>query len=263
MPPGTPNYWSWLFAARDMRQPLIGIYALMAELRALTEASADAGVAQIKLAWWRDELRRLAAGLPLHPITRFLMELPRTEASMVEHLETSIEAVAAQAAGAPLELAAELESHADALYGVPLRVAARLSGGPDRGELHAATAALAVGQYLARAVADSGRDARAGRIPFAIDELLAAGIGNDDLAGGPSPRLQDYLQQLRVRAADYFSAADRLLPPAERAGSRHLLVLSTLGANHVNGHRNPSSADFHLADLYNAWNAARRAAASR
>jgi hypothetical protein len=44
---------------------------------------------------------------------------------------------------------------------------------------------------------------------------------------------------------------------------RHLHVLAALGLDHLHGHRSPSSADFRLADLYNAWNAARRAAAAR
>jgi len=57
------------------------------------------------------------------------------------------------------------------------------------------------------------------------------------------------------------------LAPEQRPPLRHLLVLAALGAKHSSdGERrsgNPSGADFRLADLYNAWNAARRAAAAR
>ena len=35
VPPGSARYWSWLFAARESREPLLGIYALLAEWRAL------------------------------------------------------------------------------------------------------------------------------------------------------------------------------------------------------------------------------------
>jgi 15-cis-phytoene synthase len=247
-----------------MREPLIGIYALMAEWRALMDPATDVSVARIQLTWWRDEMNRLAANSPLHPISRHLAELPRAAVAVFAPLANSVEAAIAQVAGAPLERADELQPHADALYGTPLLAAARLGGARgDHGVLHGCTAALAAAEYLARAIADYGREARAGRIPFAVDELLAAGIENDDLAADPPPRLQAYLERLRGNAANYFSIAAHVLPPAEQPELRHLMVLAALGAKHLNGRKSPSSADFHLADLYNAWNVARRAAAAR
>ena len=251
-----------------MREPLIGIYALMAEWRALMDPATDSGVSQIKLTWWRDEMRRLAAGSPLHPITRHLAQLPGARVAAFAPLESSVEAAAAQVAGAPLERAGELESHADALYGTPLLAAARIGSARsdhlDRSTTHSCTAALAAAEYLARAVADYGREARAGRVPFPVDELLAAGIDNDDLAAAEPPaRLQIYLKQLRDKAAGYFSTAASALPPTEQPELRHLLVLATLGVRYLNGRRSLSSADFRLADLYNAWTVARRAAVIR
>jgi hypothetical protein len=44
---------------------------------------------------------------------------------------------------------------------------------------------------------------------------------------------------------------------------RHLAVLATLGARHLHGRKHRAGADFRLADLYNAWSTARRAAAAR
>ena len=55
--------------------------------------------AQIKLAWWQEELRRLAAGSPLHPISRFLASLPRAEGADFAPLERSVEAAARHIAG--------------------------------------------------------------------------------------------------------------------------------------------------------------------
>jgi 15-cis-phytoene synthase len=265
VPPGSVRYWSWLFAAPESRPALLGIYALTAEWRALLDPATEAEVARIKLAWWRDELRRLAADSPLHPVTRYLAELPRIDTSAFAPLQGSLEAAAAQLAGVPLERSAELESHAAALYGLPLVIASRLGGASGIDDsLRECTTVLAAADYLARAVADYGREARAGRIVFVVEELLAAQIDNDDLAAASPPlRLQVYLQQLRDRAVSYFSTAAALLPPAERSSSRHLAVLAALGLKHVQGHASPASADFRLMDLYNAWSAARRAARAR
>jgi len=265
VPPGSERYWSWLFAAHEARQPLLGIYALAAEWRALLERGTDASVAQPKLLWWRDEIRRLAAGSPLHPITRYLATLPHAESAGLAELELAVDAAAAELAGVPLERAAELGAHADALHGLPLRVVARF--GKTRGEspmLRDCTAALAAAQYLAHALHDYRRAARRGRMPFPVDELLEAGIDNDDLAAEvAAPHLRAYLETLRRRAFDYFATAASALSPAERPNLRHLAVLTTLGLTHLREQRDLSSADFHFADLYNAWNAARRWAAGR
>ena len=259
------RYWSWLFAAHAARDSLLGIYALTAEWRALLDPGTEIEVARLKLVWWREELDRTAAGSPLHPITRYLAYLPHAAAADFGPLTQSVDAAAVEVAGAPLEQGIELESHADALYGAPLLVAARLAGA--RGELNrakACIAALAAGEYLARVIREYRREARIGRIPFAVDELLAAGIDNDDLvAGEPPPRLQAYLIQLQRRAAGYFSNAAAALGPEERPALRHLPVLAALGAKHLNDRQRGSGADFRLGDLYNAWNAARRAAIAR
>ncbi len=233
----------------------------MAEWRALMDPATETGVAHLKLDWWREEIRRWGAGAPVHPVTRYLARLENANALDPGPLRGSIDAAAAQVAGVPLERAVELQSHADALYGVPLRTAAALAGIPGRGDLDACTAALATGEYLARAVEDHARQARAGRIPFAVDELLAAGIDNEDLAAAvPPPRLQEYLTRLRRAGESQFANAGAALGPDVRADLRHLRVLAVLGATHLNDRRR---ADFALSDLYNAWTAARRAAAGR
>jgi phytoene synthase len=289
VPPGSTRYWSWLFAAREAREPLLGIYALMAEWRALMDPGTEMSVAQTKIVWWREEMDRLAASSPLHPITRYLADFPRAAAIDFVPLMRTVEAAAAQVAGAPLERGEELEAHADALYGQPLLIAALLAGaippggrtqfddaiphggaaqfGGARGHrsaLDRCVATLAAAEYLTRAIADYAREARAGRIPFAVDELLAAEIENNDLvAAEPPPRLRAYLNHLRQRAAGYYSNAAAALAPEQRPPQRHLLVLAALGAKHLSDGKGRSGADFRLADLYNAWNAARRAAAAR
>ena len=263
MPPGSARFWSWWFAARAARDPLLGVYALMAECLALMEPGLETGVAQGKLAWWREELARLCAGSPLHPITRYLAALPRAAAADFALLDRAVEAVAVQVAGVPLECSAEFEPHAAALYGAPLLAAARLAGTRGDDGLDDCLRALAAGEYLARAIADYGRHARGGRIVFAIDELLAAGIANDDLtAGTATPHLRSYLEELRLRAAGYFAAAGTALRAPARPALRHLPVLAALGARRLSERRRPE-ADFRPGDLYNAWTAARRAARAR
>jgi 15-cis-phytoene synthase len=263
VPPATARYWSWLFSAPELRDALLGIYALTAEWQALRDPATEISAAELKVGWWQEEMRRLAQGSPVHPISRYLADLPRAGSVDFRPLAAAIDAVARQAAGAPLERGSELHAHSAALYANPLLMAARLARGADaaaESSVHGSLSSLAAAHYLAAAAAGYRREANRGRVTFAVDELLAAGIENADLgAAEPSPRLQAYLHDVRARAARLFAAAARDLPPAERAAMRHLLVLAALGAKHLNGGRSDARG-FRLDDLYLAWTTARRAA---
>ena len=258
VPPGTPRYWSWLFAAAELRAPLLGIYALGAEWQALLDPATETSVAHLKLAWWREEMRRLAAGSAVHPISGYLAGLPRAASVDFAPLLTAIDA-AAQVGGVPLERGADLERQAQ-VWGGPLALASLLAADiPDEPAVRRCTAALAAAGYRSRAILGYRREARVGRVPFAIDELLAAGVGNDDLAADPPPpHLQSYLDGLRGRAAGYFETAVQVLPRAERSRQRHLLVLAALGLARLNGRAAPEGRR-RFKDMLLAWTTARRA----
>ncbi|MGD0493262.1 MAG: squalene/phytoene synthase family protein [Steroidobacteraceae bacterium] len=261
MPPATPRYWSWLFAAPESRDPLIGMYALGAEWRALIDPATETQAANLKLAWWQEEIARLARGAPLHPITRFIAALPRAGRVDFSMLNASLEAAAAQISGAPLERGAELEPHGAALWATPLMAAAHLARqltGESEPAVRRAVAALGAAQYLQESAADYRREALRGRVIFPVDELLSAGIEDADLtASSPPERLQAYLEGLRGRAARLFRAAADGLPETEGAPLRHLLVLAALGVRHSRG---GEKGAFRPGDLYRAWSTARRAA---
>jgi phytoene/squalene synthetase len=159
-----------------------------------------------------------------------------------------------------LERGADLEPQSQALWGEPLALASRLAADTlDEAGLRNCTQALAAADYLSKAIRDYRREARVGRVPFAIDELLEAGVDNADLAADPPPpHLQGYLGRLRGTAAGYFEAAGQALPRAQRSRHRHLLVLAALGRSHLNS-RGPPPERRRLKDMLLAWTTARRA----
>jgi phytoene synthase len=265
VPAGSPRYWSWLFAAAPMRDPLLGIYALLAEWRELIDPAVELAAAHLKLAWWREEIGRLGHGAPVHPISRYIASLPRARAVDFTPLEKTLEAIARQIGGVPLERGAELEAHAAALWAQPLATAARLAGEPGVATpppalaeaVHRAEAALAAAEYLNDAIAGYRRAARFGRVAFPVDELLAANVEDADLSAAEPPlHLQSYLEELRSRAVRYCSQASAVLPRSEHEPMRHLLVLAALGARRRSGRRNGLLP---LRELYLAWSTARRA----
>jgi phytoene synthase len=260
IPLGSARYWSWLFADPSARAPLLGIYALLAEWNALIDPATEPTAGRIKLAWWQQEIQRLVGGAPAHPIGIYLLALPRGRAVDFAPLTLAIDAMIAESNGAPLEHGTELVPHAVALRAAPLVIASRLAAtSVDEDDLHICARELAVGDYLARSVRDYRREARAGRVPFAVDELLAAGIENQDLcAERPTARLEQYLRELRSRAAKSYQAASNALPPTSRAQQRHLLVLAALGLKHLSLHSAALESP-RLQDMLLAWVTARRA----
>jgi 15-cis-phytoene synthase len=248
-----------LFAAATLRPALLGIYALQAEWRALMHPASEPGAALIKLDWWREEIRRLAAGMPVHPIGMYLKSLPRADAVDFAPLMASVEAAAAESGGVPLERGTDLQAHAYALRGAPLMLASHLGSEVDEADLTSCIQALAVAEHLSISMGEYRRQIRFGHISFPVEELMAAGIDNADLAVlDPPDRLKRYLKELRSRAANGYANAAQSLPMSQRFEQRHLLVLSALGAKHLDRATfEPDSA--RLEDLMLAWKTARRA----
>jgi phytoene synthase len=259
-PVGSARHWSLLFAAPDERAALAGIYALLAEWRALTQPDVEAVVAQTKLAWWREEMSRLVAGTGVHPITRYLRSLPGAPSADFAPLADAVEAAALQATGIPLERAADLAAHADALLGGPLRVACALARRGHAGDEHEQRAARALGvaEYLAHALSDYRRDANSGRIAFPVEDLLVLGIENRDLlAVTPSPSLRGFLDRARQQAEAEYRAATNALAQPRGAPWRGLRVLAALGVRRLDEGRPPQGGAPRVRDLFQAWRAAR------
>jgi phytoene synthase len=224
------------------------------------DPATESAVAHLKLAWWQEEMQRLTTRSAVHPISSYLAALPGAASADFTPLLLAADAAAAQISGVPLEHGADLQPQSQALWGGPLALASRLAGEvqEDAG-LGDCTRWLAAAEYLARAIRDYRREARAGRVAFAIDELMAAGIDNADLAADPPPaHLQRYLGRLREQAAQYFDRAVQALPRARRGADRHLLVLAALGLGHLQ-HHSPARMRRRLKDMLLAWQTARRA----
>ena len=261
IPLGSVRYWSWLFATSPTRAPLLGVYALLSEWNALLDPATEASASRIKLAWWQEEIRRLVARAPIHPICRYLASLPRADAIDFTPLSRAVDASLAELSGVPLERSAELEPHAGALRAGPLQLASRLACDClDETGLGNCLRDLAAADYLARMTRDYRRQARVGRVPFAVEELLAAGLENADLCADQAPpKLESYLDLLRARAAQCYENAALALPAVCRARQRHLPVLAALGLKHLQ-QRTSSLESARWQDMLLAWSTARRAA---
>ncbi len=86
-PAGSSLYYSTLFHNPQQKRRLHALFALQQELTDTVAECQDAGVARIKLQWWREEIHRLFAAKARHPVSKALLShLPELHLEQVDLL---------------------------------------------------------------------------------------------------------------------------------------------------------------------------------
>ena len=190
-PPGSSSYYSLRLAPPKLRDDLAAIHGWRHQARACLDQVSDPGVAAAKLQWWRDELGRIFAGAPTHPLGRRLaplvnrLRLPpkpfldlawSTEAVLTRHWPRDIQ-----------ELSACAAQDLGALFELILRVQIATEPDPDQ---NARVRRLGAYGTLVYQIRDSGWLLRRGRLGFIPgDRLRTQGLTPQGLAS-PAGRHQ-------------------------------------------------------------------------
>src|SRR5213075_3018588 len=69
---GLSFYYSFLFLPPERRRAITALFAFCREVDDVVDECTDVGVARVKLAWWRNEVGKLYAAHPQHPVTKAL-----------------------------------------------------------------------------------------------------------------------------------------------------------------------------------------------
>ena len=230
---GSSFYYSFRFLPPERRRAITAFYAFCREVDDVADECRDPALARTKLAWWRDEVARLYAGQPEHPVTRALLEaigpyhLPEDAfGQIIDGMEMDLGLVRY-----PDFKALRLYCHRVA--GVVGEVAALIFGGSDTEALDRATLKyankLGLAFQLTNIIRDVGEDARRNRIYLPQDELARFGITETDLV---SARMSDRFVQLMEfqyqRAIQTYAEALALLPAADRKAQRPGLIMAAI-----------------------------------
>lgn len=223
---GSSFYYSFLFLPAEQRRAILALYAFCREADDVVDDCSDAGVARLKLQWWREEIGRAFQGTPQHPVTQALQPHLQRYNLPEEYFREILDG---------MEMDLNQQRYPDfsslALYcyraaGVVGLLAAEIFGYQDRGTLKYATE-LGTALQLTNILRDVHEDARRGRIYLPQDELRAAGVGEDDLLRGTgTPQLQQLFAQQATRARDYYARAEQLLPEVDRPAQRSGLIMA-------------------------------------
>jgi len=74
--PGAPADHATAFLPLDRRQAVLALLALHEELRRSSRTTPESGLLPARLGWWAEEIGRLHAGRPEHPVTQALQASP-------------------------------------------------------------------------------------------------------------------------------------------------------------------------------------------
>jgi phytoene synthase len=225
---GSSFYYSFLFLPPERRRAITALYAYCREIDDVVDEVSDPGVARAKLAWWAEEVERIFAGTPQHPVGRALA--PMVGAFGLERV-LMLEIIE----GMRMDLDynrypdfATLEVYCHRVAGVVGLLSARIFGYTDPRTLdYARTLGLAF--QLTNIVRDVGEDVRRNRIYLPLDELARFQLTGDDLILLKEDERFSRLIAFQIeRARQYYARAFALLPPADRRAQRPGLIMAAI-----------------------------------
>ncbi|MBA3996496.1 MAG: squalene synthase HpnD [Candidatus Accumulibacter sp.] len=225
---GSSFYYSFLFLPPNRRRAITALYAFCREVDDVVDECHDPQIATTKLVWWRQEVARLYAGTPEHPVTRALLPTLAEFNLPQEQLLEIIDGMEMD-----LRQSRYLDFKALSLYcyrvaSVVGLLAAEIFGYEDRRTQKYAHD-LGMAFQLTNIIRDVGEDARMGRIYLPIDELQRFGVPAADILNA---RYSDNFRQLMEfqieRAEQYYRQAMDELPPADRKAQRPGLVMAAI-----------------------------------
>jgi phytoene synthase len=227
---GSSFYYSFLFLQADRRRAITALYAYCREVDDVVDEVSDPGVAAAKLAWWAEEIGRLYAGQPQHPVTRALA--PHVELFNItrERLLQILEGMGMDLSQTRYLDYANLQRYCHLVAGVVGELAAGIFGVTQAATLEYARQ-LGLALQLTNILRDVGEDARRGRIYLPVDDMQRFGVKAADLLAGRYAGGFDALMKFEAaRARDAYRAAWAALPAADRRAQRPGLIMGAIYA---------------------------------
>lgn len=225
---GSSFYYSFLFLPAEQREAITALYAFCRAVDDVADECHEPGLAQTKLAWWRDEIARMYAGTPNHPVSKALW--PGAQRYRLSH-----EALSEIIDGMEMDLSQSRYADFKALNlycyrvaGIVGELSARIFGYRERKTLDYAHQ-LGLAFQLTNIIRDVGEDARRNRIYLPQDELQRFGVSENDILQARTSDAFGRLMQFQVsRARDTYARAFGLLDPKDRATQKPGLVMAKI-----------------------------------
>ncbi len=213
---GSSFYYSFLFLPPERRRAITALYAYCREVDDVVDECTDPGVARTKLQWWRDEVGKLYAGQPHHPVTRALAPVIAAYGIQQQNMLDLIDGMAMDLEYNRYPDFDTLKDYCHHVAGVVGLMSASIFGYTDRQTLEYAPE-LGLAFQLTNIIRDVGEDARRNRIYLPLDELDKFGVAEGDIqAARETDGFRNLMAFQIERALAHYDTAFAKLPPRDR-----------------------------------------------
>lgn len=229
---GSSFYYAFLFLPERRRLAITAFYAFCREVDDVVDEHHEPTVASAKLAWWREEIQAMVAGVPSHPVTQALAPWAAEFGIEAWHLQTILE-------GCQMDLDQSryldfpaLQAYCHRVAGVVGEVASNIFGRQEESTItYAHTLGLAM--QLTNIIRDVGDDARRGRVYLPLSELQQFEVKTHELLKreapwGYSPRFLELMAFQASRAHRLYDEALQHLGAQDRKAQRPGLMMANI-----------------------------------
>jgi phytoene synthase len=225
---GSSFYLGFLFLPRAQKRAIMALYAFCREVDDIVDECADAALAAIKLAWWREEVERIETGKPQHPVGLALQAAGKNFRLPAKHLLEIIDGMEMDLRQARYPDFETLSLYCYRVASVVGLLSAEIFGYQDERTL-AYARDLGMAFQLTNILRDIGEDARRGRIYLPIDELRQFNVPAADILGSHYTENFATMAQFQyLRAEHYYEQALARLPAIDRKSQRPGLVMAAI-----------------------------------
>ncbi|MGB2832354.1 MAG: presqualene diphosphate synthase HpnD [Methylotenera sp.] len=225
---GSSFYYSFMFLPKQKREAITALYAFCRVIDDIVDELTDLEIAQVKLNWWREEIKNLYNNQPQHPISKALLAPIKTYQLDAEHFLEIIDGMEMDLKFNRYENFKQLQLYCYRVASVVGLLSAQIFGFTNRKTLKYAHD-LGLAFQLTNITRDVGEDARRNRIYLPLDELAKFKVTEDDiLQSRESESVKQLLDYQIERAESYYDRALNALPQEDKKSQRVGLIMAAI-----------------------------------
>lgn len=259
------QYYRLLFLPAAQREPAMALYAFWLEVREINDECADPEIARVKLAWWHEEVQRMYACQPRHPLACALAPVAAHYALAAHEFDALLAALVQHVGTAAYPTYQALREHGRRTRGRIESLAAAIAGHAD--SMSAARAAdLGATLEILAIIQNIGTDTQRGRVYLPQEDLARFGVTTEDVRAGCDNaamraligRSLERVQRELAHNAAALAGDDSAWASSSRLAitTAQALVAKIAAAPQALWREPPALSPLRL--LWNAWRAARR-----
>ncbi len=219
---------AFIFLNKNKRNALTALYAFCREVDDIVDDSNKLKIGKNKLAWWREEIKRLYDKKPKHPVTKELsMYIDEFQLSKI-YFDEIIDGMEMDLNANRYKNFKHLELYCYRVASCVGILSAHIFGFKDQKTLKYAHN-LGIALQLTNIIRDIGEDARRGRIYIPLDELKKSNLNEDDIFNfKKNHKFKNLIQNQAKRAKHFYLLAVNDLPDTDKKSQKPGLIMANI-----------------------------------